>query len=213
MKKLLKVALSISAISLVNMLAAQDSMYLSDGKNIVVKVLEIETSAVKYKKYSNLDGPTYTVEKSKILRVRYINGDEEIFQQPAPSPDKTVGANVGPVPTKPQNGNKIFIKIEADELAGLSSEVKNLMRDWKHFDVVLKAEDADFTLQVTTLKKGMTFWTNTSVSSKAIMYSKSGDVLWESDYYKATSAIYNGYNSLHGSLKKLFNNGLKKKFI
>ena len=39
---------------------AQDVIVKRDGSSIISKVLEVNTDDVKYKKFSNLNGPTYT---------------------------------------------------------------------------------------------------------------------------------------------------------
>ena len=40
---------------------SQDVIVKRDGSSIISKVLEVNTDNVKYKKYSNLNGPTYTI--------------------------------------------------------------------------------------------------------------------------------------------------------
>ena len=60
---------------------AQDIITKKDGTDIQAKILEVTTSDVKYKKYSNLEGPVYTIPKSDILIVRYMNGENEVFTE------------------------------------------------------------------------------------------------------------------------------------
>lgn len=59
---------------------AQDIITKKDGTDIQAKILEVTTSEVKYKKFSNPDGPVFYIPKSDILIVRYENGENEIFQ-------------------------------------------------------------------------------------------------------------------------------------
>lgn len=61
---------------------AQDVIVMRDGTSILSKVLEITPTEVKYKKYSNLDGPTFTVLKTDILVINYENGEKETFETP-----------------------------------------------------------------------------------------------------------------------------------
>lgn len=63
-----------------NMLS-QDKMFLKSGENIESKILEVKVDEVKYKKYSNLDGPTFTIAKKDIHMVIYENGETEIFKE------------------------------------------------------------------------------------------------------------------------------------
>ena len=67
---------------------AQDIITTKDGKDIQSKILEVNPNEVKYKKYNNLDGPTFTLSKSEILIVRYENGENEVFQEHNNSVDK-----------------------------------------------------------------------------------------------------------------------------
>ncbi|MDY6332280.1 MAG: hypothetical protein SPL52_12315 [Fibrobacter sp.] len=68
---------------------AQDIVILKNGTSIDAKVLEVDDNAVRYKKFNNPDGPTYTAKKETISEIRYKNGSKEIFNQAkATSPDK-----------------------------------------------------------------------------------------------------------------------------
>ena len=59
--------------------SAQDLITKKDGSDIQAKILEVTSTEVKYKKYSNLEGPTFTLPKSDILIIRYENGENEVF--------------------------------------------------------------------------------------------------------------------------------------
>lgn len=75
MKKLL----FISSIFFVVQLFSQDYIMLRNGDEIKSKVLEINQDNIKYKKYSNLSGPTYTIEKSEVFIIKYASGDKDVF--------------------------------------------------------------------------------------------------------------------------------------
>ena len=62
-----------------NRLSAQDYIVYNDGNIEQVKVIEINDDAVKYKKWTNQDGPTLSVNRSKIRSVIYQDGKEENF--------------------------------------------------------------------------------------------------------------------------------------
>lgn len=59
--------------------AAQDVIVKKDGSTIVSKVLEITSTEVKYKKFTNLQGPTYTVAKTELQAINYENGEKDTF--------------------------------------------------------------------------------------------------------------------------------------
>lgn len=58
---------------------AQDVIFMKNGDEIVTKVLNISDSEVSYKKQSNLQGPTYTVNKNLIFMIKYANGEKDVF--------------------------------------------------------------------------------------------------------------------------------------
>ena len=62
---------------------AQDVIVKKDGSTILSKVIEIGTSEVKYKKFSNQDGPTYTIRISELLSINYQNGEKEEYNNTA----------------------------------------------------------------------------------------------------------------------------------
>ena len=58
---------------------AQDLIVKKDGSVIQAKVTKVGTSEVEYKKWSNQDGPQYSMEIADILAINYKNGDKETF--------------------------------------------------------------------------------------------------------------------------------------
>lgn len=55
---------------------AQDLIVKKDGSVIQAKVTKVGTSEVEYKKWSNQDGPQYSIEIGDILAINYKNGDK-----------------------------------------------------------------------------------------------------------------------------------------
>lgn len=76
--------------------SAQDVIVKKDGSTIISKVIEIGTTEVKYKKFSNQDGPTYSILKSEIRAINYKNGEKETFSElnhSAPTPQPSYNSN------------------------------------------------------------------------------------------------------------------------
>ncbi len=68
----------------------QDLIVLKNGGDIEAKVLEILDTKVKYKKQSNLNGPSYSIAKSEIFMIKYASGDKDVFSNyQEASPSKT----------------------------------------------------------------------------------------------------------------------------
>ena len=62
---------------------AQDLIVLNNDAldEYQVKVLEVTKDAVKYKKWSYQDGPTFILATNSILYVKYQNGEKQTFTQ------------------------------------------------------------------------------------------------------------------------------------
>ena len=63
---------------------AQDIILTTDGQLVMALVSEISDSAVTYKTPDNPNGPDYKLATSKIQKIRFSNGTEQVFTQPAP---------------------------------------------------------------------------------------------------------------------------------
>lgn len=59
---------------------AQDIIIKKDFSIIKSKVVEVASSFVKYKKYSNIDSPIYTIEAKDIIAINYENGEKDVFE-------------------------------------------------------------------------------------------------------------------------------------
>ena len=69
---------------------SQDVILKKDNTTILSKVLEINSTEVKYKKWSNQDGPTYSISRYEVTSINYQNGEVEKFnnqETPKKSPE------------------------------------------------------------------------------------------------------------------------------
>ena len=78
----------IIATSLCNLMivSAQDMIVLKNGDIITAKVREINDSTIKYHKFTNLDGPIYSIGINKVLSINYENGEKDMFDSPLHEP-------------------------------------------------------------------------------------------------------------------------------
>lgn len=53
---------------------SQDLITKKNGEDVKAKVTEITLTEVKYKRFDNLNGPIYSMDKSEILLIKYENG-------------------------------------------------------------------------------------------------------------------------------------------
>ncbi|MDR1783663.1 MAG: hypothetical protein LBR13_05320 [Dysgonamonadaceae bacterium] len=77
MKKLIFLLIAIGATVAT---FAQDVITKKNGDEIKAKVTEIGATEVKYKRFGNENGPTYTIPKSEIFMIKYENGEKDIFE-------------------------------------------------------------------------------------------------------------------------------------
>lgn len=61
---------------------AQDLIFKTDASRIEAKVTEITPSEVRFKRFSNPDGPTYVLPVKDIRYIEYPNGEKEVFSTP-----------------------------------------------------------------------------------------------------------------------------------
>jgi hypothetical protein len=76
MKKLL---LLISLACSSSMIKAQDTLTMRSGENIIVKIIEVGNTEVKFKKVTNINGPIFSTLKSDLILIRYENGSKDDF--------------------------------------------------------------------------------------------------------------------------------------
>lgn len=77
--KTFKLFLVVSLICVTYITQAQDVIVKKDNSTILSKVIEINGSEIKYKKWSNLDGPNYSINCSEIKCINYQNGEIDRF--------------------------------------------------------------------------------------------------------------------------------------
>jgi len=58
---------------------AQDVIVKKDASSILAKVQSISETDVEYKRWDNLEGPTYKISKSSIMSITYQNGATDTF--------------------------------------------------------------------------------------------------------------------------------------
>ena len=78
---------------------AQDILTMRNGTVINVKILEISTTEIKYKRYDNLDGPLIVIPRINVSHIRYENGVTENITRgkTAIDPNKLIfGINMSP---------------------------------------------------------------------------------------------------------------------
>ena len=120
---------------------AQDVIVKKDGSTILSKVLEVNTTDIKYKKNSNLNGPTYTINKEEIQAINYEGGDIDKFEE-----EKTQITNKDISRPKSENDE------HEDSLININYIDRENHKEFTYIDKV-KNEDAKYHYRVLNIHK------------------------------------------------------------
>jgi hypothetical protein len=106
MKRYLKFVVVLASFILFSQTRAysQDLMILRDGNELKVKILQVGTEDISYKRFDNMQGPTYSVKNWEIFKIKFENGSEESFIQYTKPGDNTSSmVDLFPKKKKPTN--------------------------------------------------------------------------------------------------------------
>jgi hypothetical protein len=83
---------------------SQDLLIKKDSSRLEVKLLEVNPLSLKFKLYSNLNGPDYIIDKKEVALIIYQNGIQEVIN--VPENLTTVNANI------PKGSKKRDVKLK-----------------------------------------------------------------------------------------------------
>jgi len=140
MKKLLLILLCLPMIGF-----GQDNIILKDGEEILAKVLKINASNIEYKNSSNLQGPTYTLDKKDVFMIKYENGEKEVFREKETYSNKSNKDDNNEELKKLTKKNNI-VYIESEDKAARIHAIKAL-KSWGYWQIAENEQEADFILR------------------------------------------------------------------
>jgi len=160
----------------------QDTLTFANGKKIGVKVIEIDNKAVKYKLFSNLEGPVYVKEKAEIRNIKYQNGDfEEFKDQPIISSSEKYDLVIFHTITK--KGNKVFIDCD---VSNGDIHAENYITEWGYWEPTNQVEKANFILKFVLIKSWPDFYGLAQFidpkTNKIIYQTKKVSTEWNMDF-------------------------------
>lgn len=65
------------------LILAQDIIYFRSGEELSAKIKVVNEETVEYVKFNNQEGPKYVKSISTIFKIKYANGEQEVFKEPA----------------------------------------------------------------------------------------------------------------------------------
>lgn len=202
------------ALTAINALQAQDVITMDDGTTIVAKVLDISSTEVKYKKYSNPNGPTYTIGIGKINSITFENGEKEVFSKNAESPagytqslSPVIGDN-----TSHLDANLIsqYERLSANKYTHRAKVLK--ITAWTGLGIAACAAaivpgiiDEDYATQSIIISAGAgVVWLGGFMWAASYQKKKSRELLYSSSLYRNEIFSYNG-NSVYASVDMISN--------
>ena len=82
MKHLTKILIILFVALLASSAEAQDVIHKKNGKTIEAKIVELGTTEIKYRQFSEPDGPIYVEEKENITKIVFQDGRTEFYGTP-----------------------------------------------------------------------------------------------------------------------------------
>lgn len=89
--------------------SAQDLIVKKDGSVIQAQVTKIGTLEVEYKKWSNQNGPQYSIAVADILAINYQNGEKETFEN--------VSAGNSQAAKSEADGQQSIVQVKPEDLS------------------------------------------------------------------------------------------------
>lgn len=90
--------------------SAQDVIIKRNGEEIQAKISKVSENEIEYKKWTNLEGPLYTLKTSQIFMIKYENGEKDVFDTSS-NAESTAGKTAGNeyIKTSPSSNNSALI--------------------------------------------------------------------------------------------------------
>ncbi len=105
---------------------SQDTLVKRSGEKMLVKVLEVNTTDIKFKRFNNQDGPEYSIYKTEVQYIVYSNGLRENYDKelppPVPAPPTVI---VQAAPAEDENGRYDNIKMSESDLFARAEKQKD----------------------------------------------------------------------------------------
>lgn len=205
-KDKIKQHLSIILVSLIMVIGlqvnGQDTIYVKSKNTLInAKILEVNPSNLKYKRFSNIDGPTYTIERGKIEKVIYANGEVENFvgdDSEKKKIERQASQDLMP-------GSRIFLTFSKtsgkDDVNGEDAKqmLKTYIKGKTSCVVVSTIDEADFEMELSVVIKIM-------AERKAMLTIRhiiTNEEVYSTKWVRGTSNAFSGYSGSRHAIGRL----------
>jgi len=188
---------------------SQDKIRTVSGEVIIARVLEINKEEVKYKKYSNLNGPVYVIRKQEIGEIIYQNGETELFNDSKVSNnneksiDYPVDKNIVALfNSMTQRNNRVYIMSENKNAI---VHATNAIDRWGYWVVIERRSNADFILNFNIYFEGAEAYGNAD-----FIYPKNGRIIRSTNEFRVSPTW--DLNVKRGLVNLIVEDGIKPMF-
>jgi len=210
-QRIISTFLVIATILITLKVNAQDTIYLKFKSSVIIaKILEVNSTNLKYKKFSNIEGPTYTIEKYKIEKVIYKNGETEKYLSDS-SDEKSIKRQTS---QSLMPGSRIYLTYSftkgEDNVNG--SDAKEMLKSYIEGKtsciVVNSIDDADFVIELRVIKRPL------AVRSAMIIVKHvlTNTEVFKTNWVKGSSTAFYGYSGSRAAIGKVVKKYLLKSY-
>lgn len=189
MKKLILSLLCVVSLSAF----AQDVIICRNGDEITSKVLKVSKTEIEYKKWSNQNGPSYTLDKSEVFMIKYKNGEKDVFKE-EPATQTAPAAEEQYVQEEPTT-NEPIMAVAAANNADLIAEYNNEKHEYKlRYPNKKKAKITNYiqgTLGVTS--SSILSTNDIEISIRAVPINQSNTIIRGEKIGETIGSIYNDF--------------------
>ena len=166
---------------------SQDTIYVKNKKTpIISKIIEINSSEIKYKKFNYQDGALFIIDKGEVEKINFKNGDTQIFTKKTERQESKNLIADSKIYLQFSNTEKKKNVKKIDALNILRREINNLVE----CKIVNSIEDADFVIDMQATKYMIT---KRKVKFK-IIHLASNENVFESEWEKGAPSEFNGFS-------------------
>jgi len=76
-----KILLSVLSVAIAVAAKAQDVIVFRNADELQAKITAVSDNKLSYRRWDNLGGPEYTIDKAQVFYVRYQNGTKDVFEE------------------------------------------------------------------------------------------------------------------------------------
>ena len=201
----MKKILTITLLIMTTYLYSQDTIRTISSKEIIAKVIDVNKDVIKYKKHSNINGPTYTLSKNEIISITYLNGETEGFVNSKKEENPITELDDLELFKKlTEKNNTVYIDSEDK---GAITHATNVIAVWGYWIITKNKKEADFFLKFHVRYGGM----GNTFGTAQFINPETNKILKTTKEVKNT-IMSEGFNNKRGVINKIVKKEIKPMF-